>query len=370
MSFLEMFKSVFQAFQRMIYDAAATILETVLIVGGGLFILFRGGGIEQLAWVYCASFGVSLLYAVMITRVRFSAITLEWDKSLVRHLFSEGLPIGINHFFAMVYTHVDTTMLGLMINDEVVAWYNAAFRLRFAMQFIGASIVKAVYPPLSRAYHESKEKFEALFQKTFKVMLLIGISLAVVVSLVAGKIIHLLYGGEYSEASGVLQIMVWALVLVFLNLLMAHTTRASDRQRFTARVVAFAAFFNVGMNALLIPKYSYMGAAVATLATEGVTAVSHLYYLSKKLVKPPLFSLLPVVMLINLPAAAFLLFVPAPLIIQIPAALILITAMTLAMHYFSREEIAFLKTLLRFRDAGNAVPGGESDKNQQSAEQE
>jgi O-antigen/teichoic acid export membrane protein len=257
-----------------------------------------------------------------------------------------------------------------MINDEVVAWYNAAFRLRFAMQFIGASIVKAVYPPLSQAYHESEAQFRAIFHKTFKVIILIGISLATLVSLVADKIIDLLYGSEYSNAGVILQIMVWALVLVFLNLLMAHTTRASDNQRFTARVVAFAAFFNVGLNALLIPKYSYIGAAVATLATEGLTAVSHFYYLSKRLVEIPMLRMLPSVVIINVPAALFLIWLPAPLIAQIPVAAVLIILMTLLIRYFSPEEMAFLKSLIKPGSSEKSDSSDRPDVHQSSRGQE
>jgi O-antigen/teichoic acid export membrane protein len=246
-------------------------------------------------------------------------------------------------------------MLSLMINDEVVGWYNAAFRLRFALVFIGASIVKAVFPALSQSYHDSVDQFRELFRKTFKVMLFVGISMAVVITFEAEKIILLLYGVEYRNAAVILQIMVWTLVLVFLNLLMAHTTRAADRQHFTARVVAFAAFFNVGMNALLIPKYQYVGAAFTTLATEGVTAICHLYYLSKKLVSPPVFSLLPRIVLINIPAAAFLYFVPARLFIHLPAAFLMIALMTLLLRYFDRDEITLFKSLFKRGSADTPV---------------
>jgi O-antigen/teichoic acid export membrane protein len=349
MSFLELFKSIFHAFQRMIYDGLMTLLETVLIVGGGLAVIASGGGIISLAWVYMIAFALTMVCAMLIVIRKFTPIAVEWNRETVRYLVREGLPIGINHFFAMVYTYVDTFMLGLMINDEVVGWYNAAFRLRFAMQFIGASIVKAVYPPLSASYHENRDTFTHLFERAFKVLLFFGIAMAVVVSIEAERIMLFFFTEEYRPGATVLQIMVWALVFVFLNLLMAHTTRASDRQRFSARVVAVGAFFNVALNAFLIPAMSFRGAAYATLATEGLTFTAHLIYLNRNLVRPPLFSQLPKLVIIMAVPVLYLHFIHAHVAIQVPAAFGLIAVMAWLVRYFDPQELNLLRTVLRKR---------------------
>ncbi len=357
-SMVELFKSIFQAFQQMRYDAAATVIETVSIVGLGLASLLLGGGIVSLAFTYLAAYAVTLMYVLIVTAVRFTPLRLAFDPKLVRHMFKEGLPIGINHFFAMIYTHVDTTMLSLMINDEVVGWYNAAFRLRFALQFVGGGIVTAVYPALSSLYAESGERFVLLYEKTFKVLLLIGISMAALVSVLADKIVLFLYDTEYIQSTVILQIMVWSLVFVFLNLLMASTTRASDRQRFTAKVVAFCAFLNVGLNWMWIPKHTTVGASLATLVTEIVSFSAQYMYLRSKKISVPVLRWLPKVLLINaVTAGAVFLLRFIHVVPLFTIGMILSAALTVLARYFTREEIAFLSDFVRSLRRNSAGKG-------------
>jgi O-antigen/teichoic acid export membrane protein len=44
------------------------------------------------------------------------------------------------------------------------------------------------------------------------------------------------------------------------------------QQKFRLACQLFAAGFNIGLNALLIPRYSWMGAALASLLTDGSLA--------------------------------------------------------------------------------------------------
>ena len=353
MSFTDLFKSVFHAFQQMKYDAISIIIESIVITSLGIGVLLLGGGIIGLAFVYLFTFILNVSYCIVITARKFTPISLNVDWRLMKFLLREGLPIGINHFFSTMYTVVDTLMLSLMVNDQVVGWYNAAYRLIFAMQFISMGIIKAVYPALSKYYKVSMDKFKDLFRKTFKVMLLIGFSLASLVSLLSEKIILLLYGEEYRNSAIALRILVWAMALIFVTLVMAHTTRSSDRQRFTAKVVGFCAFFNLGLNFILIPKYSYIGAAYATLATEGVSFLSHLIYLRIHIVRPPILRLLPKILAINLIMGVFIVRFMQMNIFPLSAIAILINlTMVVVVRYFSKEEFDV------FMEAGRALSRG------------
>ena len=188
-----------------------------------------------------------------------------------------------------------------------------------------------------------------MFEKTFKVMLFLGVSLAFLISILSDRIILLLYGEAYINASGALKILIWSTALIFVTTLMTHTTRSANQQRFTAKVVGFGAFLNLGLNFFLIPKYSYIGAAFATLVTEISTFLFHMVYLSKKLVKPPLLNLLPKVFIINIIMGIYiLLFRQWNIFFLSITAMVVNGVMTGAVRYFTKEELIFLKGMLRF----------------------
>lgn len=349
LSFGELFKSVFQAFQQMKYDAISTLLQSVLDTVLGVGVLWLGASFKQLAWVYLAVSVINLVYCLVIVVQKFTPLTLDFDRALVKFLIREGLPFGILYFFAMMYTYISSVFLSFMVSDEAVGWYNAAYRLVFAMLFIPMGTMKAVFPVLSKYYKDSLSDFKRLFEKTFKVMAFVGISLASLVTLLAQKIILLLYGQEYINAAAVLQILVWSTALIFITTVMTHTTRSSDRQRFTAKAVGFSAFLNLGLNYLLISKFSYIGAAYATLGTEASTFILHLCYLWFNLVKPPLWKLVPKIAIINLVMMVYtMLLINANLFLVGITALMVNLAMAWMTHYFSKDEWLLFRDVLRF----------------------
>jgi len=348
-SFNLFFKSVFQAFQRIKYDAVATLLQTILDTSFGITILLLGGNFQLLASMYLLASFLTLVYCLRIVTTKFSSLSLEVDFSTVKFFFREGLPFGIIIFFAMMYTYIDSVMLSLMVSDEVVGWYNAAYRLVFAMLVVPTVIRKAVFPALSKFYNESIADFTRLFEETFKVMLFLGVSLAFLISLLAKKIILLFYGKEYVNAAGALRILVWSAALIFSTTVMAYTTRSANRQRFTAKVVGFGAFLNLALNFILIPRYSYIGAAFATLITEASTFLFHLIYLSNKLTRLPILKLLFKVFIINIVMGFFiLLFLHLNVFILSIFALVVNGVMVGVIHYFTKDELVFLKRVLKF----------------------
>lgn len=348
MSFSEFFTSVFRAHQKMGYEVISTLMFGVVNTGLGIAILLMGANFVVLAYIYLLAQIVRLIYCIWITQARFAKIRLMCDPGEVKFLLTEGLPFGIMYFFALMYTYIDSTMLSLMIGDEVVGWYSAAYRLVFAMMFIPVGLMKAVFPALSLYYKESLPAFKNLFERTFKVMFIVGFSLASLICLLAERIIVFIFGEEYINATGALQILVWSTAIIFIGTVQTHTTRSANQQRYTAKVVASSALLNLILNFILIPRYTLYGAALSTLASELFTFVLHFRYLVKLNMVPPFFHLAPKVVAINLVMIlAIIVLGQAHLFIIIPAAFIVNALMLLATQYFSRNEIQFALAYLK-----------------------
>lgn len=347
-SFNMLFKSVFQAFQQMKFEAFATILQNILTTIVGIIILHLSQNHQLLAGVYLFTSIVSLVYCLHIISKKFSPIRFEFDIVKIKVLFRESIPFGLLFFFAMIYVYMDSVMLSLMKNDDVVGWYNAAYRLIFTLMFIPIGIMKAVFPVLSKAFRESLKEFIQVFEKTFKVLFYIGFSVAVLISLMSEKIVIFLYGQQYHPAADALRILVWSTAIVFLTTVMTHMTRSSDQQRFTARIVGLGALINTILNLLLISRYSYIGAAYATLITEGFVFVSHFIFIWKRWVCPPFLKFAPKILITNLTMAAIILLLKQNHLIIIGVAAILINILMITLtRYFSNREIKEVKEFLR-----------------------
>jgi O-antigen/teichoic acid export membrane protein len=349
-SFNQLFKAVFQAFQEMRYDGYASILQTLLEIILGITILLLGGTYFSLAFMFLVSSLITFFWCLFITLKRFTTISLRLDKKLILYLIKESIPFGINYFFSTMYTYVDTVMLSLMINDTVVGLYNAAYRLIFALLFIGEGVIRAVYPAMSKFFQDSISEFKRLFQKTIKVMFLVGFFIATAITILSEKVILFLYDKEYREAASALRILIWVIPLIFMTNVMTHTLNSANRQRLVAKVVAFAAFFNMGLNFILIPRLEFQGAAIATLSTELFVFMFIYIYLQLKLVKPQILLYIPKILFINTVMAIILyLFIDLHVIFLGFIAVAIQTGLVLLTRVFTKKEIAFIKGVIQPR---------------------
>jgi O-antigen/teichoic acid export membrane protein len=96
---------------------------------------------------------------------------------------------------------------------------------------------------------------------------------------------------------------------MFINGLSGNLLASINRQIVVTKVTAVGAIVNVGLNFLMIPKFSYIGASITTVATEFTVLLILIYVLSKteykirmSLVKDVVrivISILPIVILIK-----------------------------------------------------------------------
>jgi O-antigen/teichoic acid export membrane protein len=347
-SFADFFASVFRARQQMHYDLVSATISSVLVNGIGIALLLLDHGFIVLSYVYLGGALVKLLYCVLVVARRFVPVGLFFESKTIWYLAKEGFSFAILRFFSLMYTYIDTTMLSLMVGDEPTGWYSAAYRLVFAMMFIPISVMKAVFPAMSKYYNESREQFQLLVERVFKVMFLLGFGIATALFCTSEKIILTLFGEEYLPSVTALNILVFSTAVIFIGTIQTHAARASHHQAFTSKVLAASAALNLALNFYLIPKFSLYGAAFATMASEIFTFVLHWYYIRKNLVAIPFVSLAPRIAILCLAMYFFSrLTVGWHLALQLPAIVMVGLLGTALTGYFKMEELRFLKTVLK-----------------------
>ena len=65
-----------------------------------------------------------------------------------------------------------------------------------------------------------------------------------------------------------LQVMIWSIPVGFVNSVTQYVLIAADQQRYLTRAFIAGVLFNLAGNLLLIPVFSYIGAAVVTILSE------------------------------------------------------------------------------------------------------
>ena len=280
-SFTEMFYSIFQAYEKMEYQSMGQILSNVLMLTGALFAISQRFSVVGFASIYILVSAIVLGYAFTVCVWKFVLPKIEVDWSFWKPTIKEALPFALVGIFVVINQRIDRIMLSKMVDMTSVGWYSAAYNLVLMIEFIPAAFISSIYPLTSRFY-SSKEKLEFILRRGVRYMFALGLPIGVGTTLLADKIIFLIYGQEYAPSISALQIIVWSDVIIFVALLFNNLLVSTNKQILITKQVATVALLNIIMNLILIPKYSYIGASIATVMSSIIGFTILYYYISKE----------------------------------------------------------------------------------------
>lgn len=280
-TFTGIFNSIFQAFEKMEYQSVGLILSSILMFAGTLFAINQKFSIVSFASIYMIVNLIVLGYSSVICIWKFVLPKLEVDWIFWINTIKSGLPFGITGISGLAYTYTDSIMLSLMQGDEVVGWYSAAYRLTLVLLVIPTVINQSIFPSMSRFYISSQNSLRSMCEVYCTLMLIIGIPIGVGTTILADKIILLIYGGEYAPSVTVLQTLIWSVVITFTGAAFVKLFESTNKQIIITKISGICLVVNIILNLLLIPKFSYTGASVATVITEFILVGSIFVYTYK-----------------------------------------------------------------------------------------
>ncbi|MHB9861073.1 flippase [Streptomyces sp. YIM S03343] len=207
----------------------------------------------------------------------------EW-WSLIR----EAVPLSIGAGLMLVYYRVDSVMLTKLDSFTAAGKYGVAYKFVDLAHSISFYVGMAVLPLLVRAWPHRPEEFRAATRRAALLLAVIGGLLVCEFTVFAKPVIHTLYGAEYAVAAGAARIIVASECIAFFTFLAFNCLVAARMHRAYPLVTLFGLIVNIALNFLLIPRWSYLGAAVTMLVTDTLVCVLMLLLLRRLPVMRPL----------------------------------------------------------------------------------
>jgi O-antigen/teichoic acid export membrane protein len=266
-AFIQMFYAIFQANEKMEFESVGNILRNSLLLVSALLVITTHSSVLALALLYPAVDLLILVYAAGIYLWKFGKLRIEVDISFLKPTLKHALPFGLTTIFGMIYHWIGTVMLSTMKGDVVVGWYSAAYRIVFVLLLMPVAFDMAVFPVMSRLYVSSHDSLKLMCEKGFKYMTFISIPIGIGGTLLADRIILLVFGSEYSNSVIALKILIWSAVLIFMGVPFSTVLNSTNRQLVLAKVVGVSVILNVFLNLVLIPKYGLFGASISSVVS-------------------------------------------------------------------------------------------------------
>lgn len=335
---------LFQAHEEMKYQALSLICENILKILIGIVLLYLGYGL--LGLIIAIAIGVLFRFFIDLNFVlkRYVQIKLQIDRTFWKYIFRQSIPLVIASAFTLIYVRIDVVMLSFFKGDEIVGYYSLAYRLLEPFLIIPTIVLTASFPVLSRLYVSSKISFEKLTHKLLDFLLLLSIPIATIITIFAKEIMLLLYGEAFINSAIALQILIWSIVLIFSSQVFVNRIIVIKKQKLIALMSGISVLINIGFNLILIPKYSYIGASIATLITELFVFLFLFYFTIKYMHKVTLINNLPKLALSGVIYALLLYYFRGyNWLIVIPFGMLTYLVSLILVKFFTKEDLLMIK---------------------------
>lgn len=279
--------TVFQAHEEFKYIAVSNVMSRVTIAVLSIGVLQIGGGMLSVTSVYAVGYVIQVVYCFRILIKEKWKPVFSVSRGDVAGILKEALPFSLFGIFSFLALSIDKTMLSLISGDASLGIYNAASSLCTNSFMISIAVANAVFPTLVQSFQQNKiGEFRQKMEIILKWMLLLGMPLALVIAFYGRDIILFIYRNvSYTPSVVVLQILIWMLPIDLVSRIMRYALIAVNREHSVTVYYGFGLALNVILNLILMPQYSYIGAAYASITTQAflLAAQGFLYFRSVRM---------------------------------------------------------------------------------------
>jgi O-antigen/teichoic acid export membrane protein len=268
------FSNCYTGIEMMNFPSYGTMAETLFISLVGVGALLAGTKAIGFTMITIGGSFIGFLITLKY-RAHIASVLPRFNLKRSMELLTMGTPYFLNTLFGMIYFRIDTIMLSMMVPEEVVGWYGAAYRFFDSLMFVPLILTTAVFPVMSRMWVQDEESLTATVQKILDYVIIAGIPVSIGMFAFSEIIIQFFYGvQQYHSSIVLLKIFALGSLMLYIDIVIGTILLASDKQWQLSVTSFIAIFINIILNYFLIPFCQHhmgngaIGSSIATILTE------------------------------------------------------------------------------------------------------
>jgi len=264
---------------KMQYSALAEFLSK-LITLLALFLIIKANGSFILITSTIALSGLAILILKWLFASKFVQIGHEYDRKITTWILNITWPLGIVFIVNNLFFKLDTLMLYVIKGSVAVGIYSVAYKLLEVSTVVAGYFSSSLKPTISRNI-ENKSYLSNVIAKSILVLLLVSAPISAICIVFPREIIIFLSNKDFVSGANALILLSFTLPLIYLDILLGEILIAKDSRKTLLKISVFILLFNFITNLIIIPRYSFLGAAFTTLLSELVLLLINLHYTRK-----------------------------------------------------------------------------------------
>jgi O-antigen/teichoic acid export membrane protein len=280
------FLSILQTIPNAVLIGAQRFRETAVVglVTGGvavptmIVVLALGGGISGMFGVEAAMVGANLVWTTLLSRrtlAEIAPIAPHADATLRQATMRYAAVSTLGAVLTLVvWRRSEFFFLARYSNDTEIALYSIAFAAATVLSSVTeklAGVMSSAFATLHGA--RETERLGSGYSRTMRLLTMLGLPLTALSAGGGPAAIEVVYGSDYQGAGPVLLVLLTAIPLIPLWSVSASLLVAMGDARSPLTTGFVAAVVSVTMALVLIPPYDAVGAAVANVSGQIVSAV-------------------------------------------------------------------------------------------------
>jgi len=260
--------SVFQSVLKQGRNAVAEVVGA-LVTLAVVWVLATMTGAGALPMLGATLLGAALALGIS-WRLAYRLVPFRpsFDRALWREFLVAGLPIAGAQILGMAMLRGDSLLLSLYQPARDVGLYGVPSKLFEVATSIPYQFAGLMMPALTAGARAGRVEFGGALRNAVDVGAVYGVGVILALALFAPQFLAFMAGKEFAAGAPALELIAFAIALAGMTHLLRFALVACERPRFVligdsvACACAFAAYF------ALIPRYSFVGAAIGTVIAE------------------------------------------------------------------------------------------------------
>jgi O-antigen/teichoic acid export membrane protein len=263
----------FAASGKMSKTAVQNTTMSVLRVIAILFLIFGYRQVTVALWAkaYLVTAIVGGLFALqqgsaLWGRPRFSVRALLADSR-------EGSFFSISNSAQTVYNDIDKTMLARLSTLSATGVYAAAYRIIDVSLTPVRSVLSAAYPEFFRIGTGGMDATYGYAKRLIRKAIVFG-AVDLVALIFIAPLLPLILGPKFAGVAPAIQLLALIPVMRCVHWFLADALSGANAQILRTCIQVGVALLNIGLNLVILPRWSWVGAAWTSLACDAALMIA------------------------------------------------------------------------------------------------
>jgi len=262
----------FTASDRMKQTSIQNVVVSLLRLAGiaGLMVTVHPVTLDRWVVVYLLTTLLGMVYALAKGSQLWGRPST--DLTALREDAAEGVFFSIAGSATTVYNDIDKIMLSKLSDLASTGVYAAAYRVIDVSMTPVRSLATAAYPQFFRKGLGGLHATYAYARSLMAKAVFYGATASAALWLLAPVLPHIL-GPKYAVVVAAVRWLALIPLLRCFHSFLADALSGAGLQRARTTIQVFVALINIGANLIILPRYSWRGAAWTSLACDGLLVV-------------------------------------------------------------------------------------------------